>query len=162
MGPLVPFFRSAQYNLTRYVKLIRDVQHDLAESLVNFIAEIINKQEIAQDPYKHFSCLLRIWAEMPEFVAQGTVLCVGIEPSCCDNKSGDAICRDKPERGSKITRITEPSPVINGGLYVEQSFVTARRWNATWIEEGYIVESGSLYYDCETIYFAVKVSWDKQ
>ena len=49
-----------------------------------------------------------------------------------------------------------------GGLYVEQSFVTARRWNATWIEEGYIVESGSLYYDCETRYFAVKVSWDKQ
>ena len=26
-------------------------------------------------------------------------------------KNGDAICRDKPERGSKITRITEPAPV---------------------------------------------------
>ncbi|MBQ7916351.1 MAG: RHS repeat-associated core domain-containing protein, partial [Firmicutes bacterium] len=47
------------------------------------------------------------------------------------------------------------------GLYVDESFVTANFWIATYMENGVAMQE-DMYYFYETIYFAVKIGWDKR
>ena len=47
------------------------------------------------------------------------------------------------------------------GLYVNESVVTSDVWYAMWAENGTAYYSPDVYYDDETIYFAVKIGWDK-
>jgi len=56
-------------------------------------------------------------------------------------------------------------PGRNTGFYVDQSFIEAEIWYTWYMEEGTVKSAdlkwGYLYYDDETIYFAVKVGWDE-
>ena len=47
------------------------------------------------------------------------------------------------------------------GLYVDQTIVESDTWFAMWSNNGQYYCDPSIYYDDETIYFAVKVGWDK-
>ena len=47
------------------------------------------------------------------------------------------------------------------GLYVPQSVVTSAIWHPMYMENGQVVVVDDAKYDDETIYFAVKIGWDK-
>ena len=48
------------------------------------------------------------------------------------------------------------------GLYIDQAIVESSIWYAMWSNNGKAHIYPNVYYDDETIYFAVKVGWDKQ
>lgn len=47
------------------------------------------------------------------------------------------------------------------GLYIDQSIVAGKVWYAMWMTNGEKYYNPNVYYNDETIYFAVKVGWDK-
>ena len=48
------------------------------------------------------------------------------------------------------------------GLFIDQSFVTSDIWCAIWTYNGMIFYDPGMFYDDETIYFAVKIGWDTE
>lgn len=59
-------------------------------------------------------------------------------------------------RGSSIKKSTQSSE----GL--EKINKKKEIWHPIWVEYGRVMTTNSIYYDDETIYFAVKVRWDEQ
>jgi hypothetical protein len=47
------------------------------------------------------------------------------------------------------------------GLYIDKNLVAADIWYPLWLENGMVASSGDLYYNDETIFFAVKKDWYK-
>ena len=47
------------------------------------------------------------------------------------------------------------------GLYVPHSVVTSAIWHPMYMENGQVKVVDDAKYDDETIYFAVKIGWDK-